>query len=432
MLLKHIEQEILKGQKGEFIYPRYKDFCFSNIPSSVLYLFGQQKTSPLSGILDKAEVFPKKNQKIVLILLDAFGYTQWLKYAARYEFLNRLTKKGVLAPLTSVFPSTTSAALTTLFSGLTPQEHGLPEWRVYFEEIDKIAVTLPFAPFTEKGENCPDKLLEMGVNPKILFHGRTTFQTLAKAKIPCFTFTNKAYAHSAYSKTVQKGSAVVPFLHASDLIVNLRQKVNATPAPAFFSAYWAGVDSISHTYGPHSEQYLAELNWLCQMLQKEFMEKINKKQAQETVLLVTADHGQIERNPRDTIYLNQYPEVEGSFRHGKNGDAILPWGSHRNMMLAVKKEKLSSTFAFLTDLLKGKAAVMYTKDMIKQGLFGQDALHKKFKSRVGDIAIVSRGRNTVWYKHWKGEKNRHFGSHGGLSPEEMLVPFAAARMSDLL
>lgn len=73
-------------------------------------------------------------QNVILLLIDDFGYNQFLKYANRYLFLNRLLDHGALMPLTAVFPSTTATSITTINSGLTPQEHGLIEWHLYLEE----------------------------------------------------------------------------------------------------------------------------------------------------------------------------------------------------------------------------------------------------------------------------------------------------------
>lgn len=429
MILEEIQKEIEEQQREEFIYPRYENYCFSNIPSAILYLLGLRKTSPLSGILDKAGVTPVNSNKVILFLIDGFGYKQWLKYAEKFEFLKRFTENGVVAPVTTVFPSTTAATLTTIHSGLTPQEHGLPEWWVYFDELDKIIVTLPFTPIGEKGR---DKLLDSGVNPKILFVGKTIYEVLAESEIPSFTFIRDTYAGSAYSKTVHKGSETISFVNSSDLLVNLRKKITETLTPAYFYVYWDAIDSIAHTYGPHTEQYLAELNGFFYLLQEEFVQKLEKGFADIISILITADHGQVNVDPKQTIYLNQYSEVVDNFQIGPSGNKILPWGSVRDVFLAVKSEKLNEVFEFLTKILQGKATVMKIEKALEEGLFGKGNLHKKFRSRVGNILILPHGNSTVWYEHFKDEKFSLLGMHGGLSSDEMLIPFAVAKGSQLL
>lgn len=429
MILESIQKEIEKQRRGEFIYPRYEDYCFSNIPSAILYLLGLRKTSPLSGIVNKAGVTPVNSNKIVLFLVDGFGYKQWLKYSRKIDFLNRFTENGVVAPITTVFPSTTAAALTTIHSGLTPQEHGLPEWWVYFDELDKIIKTLPFTPIEEKDG---DKLLDSGVDPKILFDGKTIHEVLRESEIPSFTFIRDTYARSVYSKTVHKGSETIPFINSSDLFVNLQKKMAEISKPAYFYVYWDSLDSIAHTYGPHTEQYLAELNGFFYLLQEEFIQKMEKSFADKISIFITADHGQVTVDPRQTIYLNQYPEVVDNFQVGPSGNKILPWGSVRDVFLYIKPEKLNEVFEFLTKTFQGKATVMKIEKALEEGLFGKGNLHKKFRSRVGNILILPNGNSTIWYEHFKNDKFDLLGMHGGLSSEEMLVPFAVAKGSQLL
>ena len=428
MILKQLQKQIEQQKRGEFIYPLYKNYCFSNIPSAILSLFGKHINNPLSKILEKAKINSSNSKKVILLFIDSFGYKQWLKYAERYEFFKKITKRGVVAPLTTVFPSTTAATQNTIHSGLTPQEHGLLEWWVYFEEIDKIISTLPFTPVGEKGR---DKLLDDGVDPKILFDGKTIYQILAESKIPSFTFIRDVYAQSAYSKLVHQGSVTIPFINSSDLLVNLRKKIVEIPSAAYFYIYWDAVDSISHTYGPETDQYLAELNGFSYLLQKEFLEKIDKQLAKEIVILITSDHGQVSIDPKETIYLNQYPEITDNFCLGPSGNKILPWGSPRDVFLFIQEEKLQSTFEFLNKILNGKATIMRTEKAIKENLFGHGNPHKKFKSRIGNILILPHNNNTVWYEHIKNERLKLYGMHGGLSDDEMLIPFVVAKLSKL-
>ena len=429
MILEEIQKQLEKQKRGEFLYPLYESYCLSNIPSAVLYSLGLRKTSPLSGILDEAGIRPKKSRKVILLLVDAFGYNQWLRYAKQSGFLRRMTERAVVVPVTTVFPSETVPALTTMHSGLTPQEHGLPAWWVYLEELDKIISPFYFAPMGEKSR---DTLLDAGVDPKILFTGKTIYQTLAASKIPSFTFINDAYAQSAYSKVARAGSETISFINSSDLVVNLRKKISEIPSPAYFYVYWDVLDHIAHTYGPHSEQSVTELNGFFHILRTEFLEKIDEHSAEEIVFMITADHGQISVDPKKTLYLNEYPEVVKNFRMGPSGNKILPWGSARAIFLAIKEEKLEESFRFLTKILGGKATVVKSKKALQEGLFGRGTVHKKFLGRIGNILILPHHNTMVWYEHLKGEKDDCLGMHGGLSADEMLVPFAAANLARLL
>lgn len=424
---KIIEKE---KKKGEFIYPFYEKYCFSNIPSTILSFFGIKTKRPiLPPEVYESILKGKKPTKIILLLIDGFGFNSWLKNSKNYELFNGFNQKGLVSPLTSIFPSTTASAITTINSGLTPQEHSLLEWFVYFKEIDKIIATLPFTAVGEEGQ---DKLLDQGVDPQVLFKEKTIYQVLAKSGVKSFVFNSKAYANSVYSKLVHEGDTPVPFKNSSDLIVSLRKKLEEEKGPAYFYIYWDALDSMAHHYGPDSEEYWAELTGISCIFEKELLEKIKRDAAKETLFIITADHGETKMIPEETIFLNKYQKLKDSLQRGKNGKPILPTGAPRDVFLHIKPEKLEETFKFLTEKLKGKAEILRVNEAIKMGLFGIGRPRKEFLNRVGNLLILPHKDYTVWYKYPNTELPKFLGHHGGLSEEEMLIPFAIATLSDLL
>ncbi|MEJ2242169.1 MAG: alkaline phosphatase family protein, partial [Candidatus Bathyarchaeota archaeon] len=127
-ILKFIENE---KREGDFLYPFYDKYCFSKIPSTILKFFDvKTKTTLPSKLVPEKNEF-KETNKLILLIIDGFGFNQWLRYYEQNEFFSRITNEGIFSPITTVFPSTTANAITTLNTGLTPQEHGLPEWFVY-------------------------------------------------------------------------------------------------------------------------------------------------------------------------------------------------------------------------------------------------------------------------------------------------------------
>lgn len=75
---------------------------------------------------------------------------------------------------------------------------------------------------------------------------------------------------------------------------------------------------------------------------------------------------------------------------------------------------------------------MTTVDAIASWLFGRGVPAKAFLQRVGDVLILPTGTGSVWYRHPGVRPPDMVGQHGGLHPDEMTVPFAAARASALL
>lgn len=144
----------------------------------------------------------------------------------------------------------------------------------------------------------PDQLADNDVDPSILFNGKSLHSRLNDNGITSNVVLRNTYANSAYSKVSQADATVIPFSSLSDMVVLLRQQLSVTSNRSYFYVYWDALDHMSHTYAPHSDQCLAELNSLSHLLQTEFLEKIDQKTAENTVLLVTADHGHVRCIPR--------------------------------------------------------------------------------------------------------------------------------------
>jgi len=400
---------------SQFIFPQYDGLSLANIPGTILENFGAKSPNPSL----KNEISKKiyGSEKIILLLIDGLGYVSWKKHC------RKISKEIEVFPLTSVFPSTTPAAITTVNSGLLPSEHGLPEWFIYLKEIDNIIESLPFTPLGEKG---PDYLAHHGYSPKLLFNKQTVYEKLAEKRIKSYTFMHNYYADSAYNKVALKKSIIIPYKESSDLIKSLVSCLKKERGKAYFYIYYDKVDSISHRFGPSSKRYKDAVKEVINNVVKRIMKECSF--SQKTTLLITADHGQIATNPEKTIYLNQLLKLERNLKRSKNNRKILPWGNARDVFLDIKKDKLKETFTYLSSALKGKATVFKISDAISYGLFGKSVLSQRFIDRIGDILILPDKKNTVWYKYSKDYEYSMLGHHGGLSKEEMLIPFGIFKL----
>jgi hypothetical protein len=418
----------IRRQSGDsdFLYPCYEENCISNIPGTILDLFDVKNKSP--QLPNKVVSGNGEVDKVVLFVLDCFGYNQFLRCYKDHKFLRVLAEKGEVFPLTSVFPSQTTNALTTMNTGLTPQEHGLFEYYIYLKEVDSIVNTLRFEPIGYKKRN---ELIEKGYSPNILFKGKTIQKSLKDAGVKSFTHIYASYAYSRYSTVLFANSTVIPSLKSSYLIVTLKKKLEQEKGPAYFFVHLSNLDTISHEYGQNSYEYNAELSAISYLLNKELIQRIDSKIARQTLLLMASDHGGINIIPEDTTYLNGFTDVLCNLKQGKTGKTILPTGGARDVFLHVKEEKLAETQKLLTKKIGNKAKIVEIKDALNKGLFGQGEVTREFIERAGNLLILPYRNETVWFEHFTNMKYNPIGQHGGLNEEEMLVPLIVTKLSDL-
>ncbi len=399
------------------VLPRYQDYCLANIPSTVLSLLGVPPSRPPIP----AKAIPKKQYRhIVLILIDALGYLSFQEHQRDFQ---SLINDALITPITSIFPSTTAAAIPTIHTGVLPKKHGLFEWHLYFPSIGQTINTLPFC---LRHSYQPDELLKLGYSPTILIKQKTIYQTLLQNHIKSFCFNHRSYAKSAFSRISCKGSQIIPFVDLADLFANLTiavSKIHQKYRKTYIYVYIDYLDTIAHRYGPQSPQYDAEIHQIANMMQTVFLEKTPRRYLKDTLLIVTADHGQIGINPRQTIYLDRLRKLKRNLKTDPQGKPILATGSSRDVFLHIKKGKGQQTINYLKKKLGDKADIYSTKsETVKKTLFGPGRCSPRFNRRLGEILILPRRDHIIQFSR-KSSKNHKLGHHGGLTAEEMLIPF---------
>ena len=408
------------------VRPKYGSYCISGIPSTVMHLLGVRPpgTRLPSDALGDVEL--SGIDKVVLLVADGFGMNEWRRQR-REGLVKSVSARGSVRPITTVFPSTTSAALTTLATGLTPQEHALPEWFVYLKEVNSVVVTLPYG-FIQDPRR---ETLKGHLNPRSLFSGTPVFKELKGEGVATYSFTARWLVDTTYTKLVHGASRLVPYSGSSDMVASLRRSVESASGPSFFYVYWSRVDTVEHEFGPNTDESELEASSISFALQKGFVEKLDRRAARSTLLIITADHGQINVDIDRTLYLNRFRSLVKSFRKNGLGRPITPAGNARDVFLYVEQEKEEHMLTLLRRRLRGTATVLRTEDAIRAGLFGLNEPSRKFRDRVGNILVLPHGTRTIWFKGERGYDIDLRGHHGGLTTDEMTVPLAVGRLSDL-
>jgi predicted AlkP superfamily pyrophosphatase or phosphodiesterase len=415
-----------KKKKGPFVYPYYENYSIAEIEPTIRTLFNiptSRKTFPVEFFNGKAR------RQIILLIVDGLGFNHLLDHGTGTPFFDKLMNNGEVYPITSVFPSTTPAALTTIHTGYTPQEHGLIEWYTYFEEFQKVIMPMQFR---SGWDEAPNFLSSVGGTPQMLYEREVLYETLGSAGVMSYVYLYHEYIASVYGDAVQRGSNVLAYREGHELMHLLRESLVHEKGTAFYHVYWGQVDKAGHRYGPNSPEHRDSITSLSYLLNDGLLSGLSKEVAQDTLLIMAADHGQISVAHDNIIYLEDYPFVWDSLMTNNHGEVIMPTGSPNDVILYIRPDRIKKVIEHLQNELKDAAEVMTTQEAVERELFGVKTPTQRFWNRAGNVIILPFPHYQVWFAPGGKREYSQLGLHGGLSQEEMIVPLAFASLSDLI
>ncbi len=211
-----------------------------------------------------------------------------------------------------------------------------------------------------------------------------------------------------------------PIGTSSDLWIGIRELIESHPETRkYIWAYWGSLDSISHLHGPESERAKAELQTFSRAFEQYFLDELSPNFKKDTLIILTADHGQITTDREDQHFnLSSHPAFTEMLH-------MLPTGENRLAFLYIKPGKTEAVKEYIQAEWPEQFTLIDPEAAVNAGLFGPGEVHPGIYDRLGDLIAAARG-NAFWW--WANKDNPLIGRHGGLSEEEMLVPFLAARL----
>jgi predicted AlkP superfamily pyrophosphatase or phosphodiesterase len=248
---------------GSFLKPLYESYCFSRIPGTLRALFGDTTApalpaaalGPLAGDYDA----------VVLLFLDAFGWRFFQQAADDYPFLKRIVADGVASRLTSQFPSTTAAHVSTIHTGLPVGAHGVFEWHYYEPLVDAMISPLLFS---FSGDRIRETLRNTRIDPAAIYPTGDLYPALARQGVSSTILQHLDYSNSPYTRVVTAGAKVVSYKTLPEALVTLSELRVAQSGPSYYCLYFDAIDSICHHYGPESPYVAAEIDTLLTTLER--------------------------------------------------------------------------------------------------------------------------------------------------------------------
>ncbi len=335
----------------------------------------------------------REAEQVVLLVVDGLGWEQM------QERLHQLPHLATLrgGPITSVVPTTTACALTSLVVGAPPAAHGIVGYRVVVPGPSGPEVMNVLKWRTPSGDARPF------VDPDI-FQTATPF-----AGKPVPVVSKAAFAGTAFTEAHQRGARQVGWYESSGLAVDVRAQVEA--GEPFVYAYYDGVDRIAHIYG-FDAHYEAEVVAVDRMV-GDLLDSLPSRAA----LVLTSDHGQVEVG-RNVVELPGEIMAKVSM---VSGEPRFRW---LHTLTGDRREVLH-----LADLCRERygdqAWVATYEDLERDGWLG-GPLAPGVRERVGDVALVPF-EPVAYLEPGEAAESRLMCRHGSLTSAEMFVPLVVSR-----
>nr|MDO8084317.1 alkaline phosphatase family protein [Candidatus Sigynarchaeum springense] len=346
----------------------------------------------------------KDARNIVLIAIDGLGF----------NFFERHCKKSGLGKylagsITSVFPSTTAAAMTTVYTGLAPLNHGILAWFTYFKELGVIGIMPPMLVRGDKGP-----LAREGVDPATLL-GIKPLSDRIQAR--CFMISPSEFIKKPYNVLAAGHSQQVGFGKLEEMLERTANVVKNNPGAKLVLSYWPSYDQIAHEKGATSAAALDHAKQVVDSLAM-FIENFKPKHP-DTSVIITADHGLVDTTPDNLIRLEAHPGLKDTLAMPLSGEP-------RAAFCYVRPSKVGQFEEYIERHLARECMAVRIQDVLAEGIFGKFEPHPRLFDRAGDYILFMK-ENFVIKDLLLGEtRTPLIGHHGGVSPDEMLVPLFMA------
>lgn len=382
----------------KFTLPDYKGNSIINLMSSISHSFGKKHDYLQLKTLSSDEL--KKFKNIVLIVVDGLGYN----YLKKQD--NSFLQENLKTKMTSTFLSTTACANTSFLVGYPPQQHALTGWDINLKEVGAITTILPFVPMYG-GESLSKTKIEMNqiINIKSFHKG---------FKGNCFTLIDKNLLDSPFTNYAAKDTKIIPTKTYKNTFTKLKELIKKKSAKRrLIHVYIPEFDSMAHEEGINSKK----VNNIFWDLDKRIKSLSKSVKGTNTLLLVVADHGFIDTEPRTEIWIEDIKGLKECLTIPLAGESRV-----RDVFVRPSKVKIFET------IIKNKMSkfcwCFKGEQLINDNFYGLGKPNKKLFDRVGDYVLIMKENYILKNKlaNYKKPKKFHKGKHGGVSDDEMFVP----------
>jgi len=339
---------------------------------------------------------------LVHVVADGFGMN-FVKELSSGSFCKRhLNSQAVAA-----FPSSTGPNLVSHSRAEWPGVHGVLGWYVYLPELR--ASTAPFQWIRTKDET---NLSELGITGELVYQGCPVNQSF---EYSVANFISSEYSDSIATNSLHALGTVIGFSNLDDVLAKAIQRVDSTSGSTYTYFHWPIIDKYAHEVGTDGEKTLEVV--------LEFDRKMQQLRGllpDDATLVISADHGHLNYPEGHRIQVQQSDPIRELLFDAPSGD-------ERAAIFHVNdgsEEEFEQTF---NERFGDRFLLLRRSEVIEQKLLGPDSLSDVTSGRLGQFMAISKGSWGFSFRDGPSRAGFELRSqHGGLTPDEMLVPVIIA------
>ena len=397
--------------------PAYDGRSLPNVATSVVRALGSEPSdAALPPLEPSRDPFGGRRAEgpVLLFVVDGLGYERLRTRARRPGGALARTWIARAAPITTVFPSSTTVALASLSTASSPSRHGLVGYRQFLPRFGSVVDMLRMSPV---GVTAMDTLLGPAWTPADVLGSPTIFRQAVPGTV---AVSRDQFEGRGFTRMIYEGAGYEGYSAWADLAGALVHVLDRGPPPPLVVAYWDELDTVQHLRGPGAGSVDLELDRLGALL--DFVARtVPPRVARATRVLVTADHGLVPAAPAQQVALDAEPSIVGLLGRPPTGD-------RRAGLLKARSGAVDRLEEALVRRLPAGSAVFRSEEAVRHGLFGPPPYHPELFERIADLVVLvpSPAGLTYMIPGRAAARRALLGAHGGLEPEELVVPLVSA------
>ena len=331
----------------------------------------------------------------VVVLVDGLGTHNLRNAQAHARFLaGKLTSSPELS---TVFPSTTAAALASLATGATPGAHGMTGYKTRDPESGHVV----------------NLLTGLGAlsHPESWLTSPALYHTAQECNISTSVVAHPRFADTPLTHLIHSGATQISAKTLDDRVEATLSAVSEQGAQLVV-LYFSELDELAHNKGVNSPEWAAALESLDGALKM-----LSERLPADGGVIVTADHGVIDvPASRHYLYGNDVDHMQHIESVGGEPRCLQLYFSQES----TQQERQKTLTAWRSDWSE-LAYVLTREEVVSSGLYGDVA--KSNLEKLGDIFVLAKKDVAFYDERDLTLKGRAMiGQHGGISPAEMAIP----------